>query len=177
MTPQMTKHKPILRLLAVDPMPRGFGFAVIERERLVDWGLKHIGPSNPERVQATKQLIHRYAPSFLVVEDMEHPECQKGARARKLFVELRALASELRVNFVAVSWRMVRERVGGGADANKEIVAQNACILFPELELMLPLHRKIWQSESPRMSVFDATALGIAFMEQPAQKAAKRASR
>jgi len=49
-----------------------------------------------------------------------------------------------------------------GCETRRDI-ATVAASIFPELLPSVPPERKPWQAEHPRMSVFDAIALGIAY--------------
>ena len=59
------------RILAIDPINRGFGFVVLEGpEYLVDWGVKEVpNNKNAHALWAIENLIGRYQPDKLVVED------------------------------------------------------------------------------------------------------------
>jgi hypothetical protein len=47
----------------------------------------------------------------------------------------------------------------------REEIAEALTRIFPELIWHLPPKRKIWQSEHPRMTVFDAIALGLTYWQ------------
>lgn len=154
---------PRLRLLAIDPSPRGFGFAVLEEPlRLVDWGLVHVGAQkNRESFRRFEDLVQLYAPDVLVVEDCADPGCRRRERARALIAEIMEYGSFFDLEVRRIAWQRVRESVGMSPDATKEEVAANVAATFPELAHRLPPHRKLWMSEDPRMSLFDALALAI----------------
>jgi len=49
------------------------------------------------------------------------------------------------------------------SECNKYEIACAVAERLPELASKLPPKRKIWQSEDYRMSIFDATAVGVAY--------------
>jgi hypothetical protein len=51
-----------------------------------------------------------------------------------------------------------------GCETKAEVSAVLARI-FPELVWQLPPERKVWESEHPRQSAFDAIALGLAYWQ------------
>jgi RNase H-fold protein (predicted Holliday junction resolvase) len=63
-------HKAIseIRVLAIDPSTRGFGFAVLEGpDRLIDWGVKETKmDKNRRALKLIAQLIEQYEPSTVV---------------------------------------------------------------------------------------------------------------
>ena len=48
----------------------------------------------------------------------------------------------------------------------KDDIAASLARIFPELTLDLPPKRNTWQSEHPRMTVFEAIALGLIYWHQ-----------
>jgi len=73
-----------LRVLAIDPHPRGFGYAVFEGPAtLVDWGTKDIR-RDKERVALHKigELVRQYLPTVIVVEDCTHRQSRRNPRVR-----------------------------------------------------------------------------------------------
>jgi Holliday junction resolvasome RuvABC endonuclease subunit len=158
-----------LRIIAVDPSPRGFGFAVIEGpRRLVDWGLVHVPKQkekNMESIRRLADLVGLYSPHVLVVEDCGGPGCRRRPRVRTLIADMVTYGDVAGVEVRQITWRAVREATVGSR-ANKEAVAQAVARMFPELADRLPPHRKIWMSEDPRMSLFDAVGLGLGALLQ-----------
>ena len=59
-----------IRVLAVDPSTRGFGFAILEGpDRLIDWAVKETKVNkNAKSLKLIDDLIDRYQPSVVVVE-------------------------------------------------------------------------------------------------------------
>ena len=153
----------IKRILAIDPFSRGVGFAVFEEGiGLMDWGIKTTGKAdNKKAVQVIEDLIDRFCPDLLALEDWK----SAGARrCQRIEVLLNLIANGkwkgLRVRLVTL--REVR-RIGPIPDAATKygratIIAER----FPELQAFLPPVRKPWMSENARMSIFDAVAFAFA---------------
>jgi len=57
------------RVVGISPTSRGFGFAVLESpENLVDWGLAHVRPPEPQKVAVRgAELLERHQPDLLVL--------------------------------------------------------------------------------------------------------------
>jgi hypothetical protein len=52
----------------------------------------------------------------------------------------------------------------------REQIAGALCRIFPELTPSMPLKRKSWKAEDPRMRTFDAIALGLAYWQHPSSE-------
>lgn len=154
-----------LRILAIDPMHRGVGFAVLERPvGLVDWGWREI---RTDRHRATLrrvgELLDRFAPDVLVIEDYAAEGSRRGARVKRLARSLEKLSSEKRIEFCPVSPKTLKEAFAQMDASTKYEIACAIAQRFPELAHSLPPVRKPWMSEGGPMSMFDAAALAMAF--------------
>src|SRR5439155_27108136 len=85
-----------IRVLAIDPSTRGFGFAIIEGpNRLIDWGVKETKVN--KKIKALKLidgLIDRYQPNLLVLEDYEGKGSRRCRRIQRLIDGISTLASK-----------------------------------------------------------------------------------
>ena len=150
------------RSLAVTPSTRGFGFAVLEGERLVDWGIKPVtGDKNAASIAKAKELLTFYRPARLILEDAESP--RRAARIRTLHAGLVSLAKEHQTRVLVLPRARVRRRFfADGAGTKHELAIQLAERYPDELKPRLPPPRRLWMSEDYRMGIFDAVALGLA---------------
>src|SRR2546421_9874551 len=84
-----------IRVLAINPSVRGFGFAVLEEpDQLIDWGMRAIkGDKNTRCVQMVSDLIDRYQPDVLVVEDYRAKGSRRHLRIQELIQDLLNLAT------------------------------------------------------------------------------------
>lgn len=153
-----------LRVLAIDPIPKGAAFAVFEGEEfLLDWGFKTGGPRSrglSERIQA---LIERYAPDVLVLENEKGNGSHRRPSAVRVIGSLRGLAAIRDLRCVALSRGQVKSSFPIGRRTKREI-AEEIAQRLSVLEEALPPTRKWFESgEDERMSIFDAAALALAF--------------
>jgi len=154
-----------LRVLAIDPHPRGFGYAVCEGPAtLVDWGTKDIR-RDKERVALHKigELVRLYLPAVIVLEDCAHRKSRRNPRVRQLAERILAAAPEFAVEGRAVPLTAVYRTFAGTGAGTKYGIAKALVRAFPELMVRLPPKRKPWQTEDSRMSIFDAVALGLTY--------------
>jgi len=155
------------RILAIDPITRGFGFAVLDgAEELVDWGLRGTKPSsNPEQrsLREFARLLELYSPDRVVVEDCLDVRSRRGTRSRRLIERIIALADERDVLVRRISRAGVARAFATDGAGTKYRIALAIVRRFPELAVRLPPARKSWMSEPAQMGVFDAVALGLAF--------------
>src|SRR6266851_3544502 len=68
------------------PTHRGFGYVIFEGlDFLIDWGLREVdGPKNKASVAAAAELITRYHPRILVLEDVAAKDCRRCRRVLEL---------------------------------------------------------------------------------------------
>ena len=161
-------------VFAVFPSAKGFGYAVFEGPTsLLDWGVKGArgGKKNSESLKRIRELLTFYRPDVVVLEDYEGHGSRRAKRIRTLINVLNAHAVEEGISTASFSRGQVRARFGVIA---KRQIAEAIVREFPELERRLPPVRKIWMSEDPRMSIFDAAALGMTFFDT--KSSAKRAA-
>lgn len=155
-----------LRVLAVDPSTRGLGYALFEgRGWLVDWGTKDIRrDKHAAALQKIDELIRRYEPSVLVVEDCGHAKSRRNRRIRRLTEQMLTLAQRSGSNGCALPLVAVYQQFSKRGAHTKYEIASTLAGEFPALALRLPPKRKPWQSEDSRMSIFDAAALGYTYL-------------
>lgn len=155
-------RRPKWRTIAIDPTRRGFAFAVLEgAEGLIDWGVVRAQGESRDQVFQNRldQLLERYRPRLLVVEDCR--DSRRGKRACRWIATAIALAGKHRLSSATVT----RRRVKGAFRAygtTKHEIAQAIADHFPELADRLPPKRKPWLPESETMGIFDAVSFGLA---------------
>ena len=157
-----------IRVLAVDPSTRGFGFAILEGpDRSIDWGVKETKVNKKRRsLRFIAELIHRYQPSVLVVEDYTGKGSRRCRRVRELIEDISKLAVQQKIKVRNFSRLKVKQAFSESGTSNKYEIAIAIAKRFPELAPRLPRFRKPWMSEDYRMSIFDAVALAITFFEK-----------
>lgn len=154
-----------VRVLSVYPHHRGFGFAVLEHDRLVDWGLARLySTANDEFLARVEAMIVKYRPHIIALED--HMNSRRGERAQRLVDTTLGYAKFRELQTILVLPSDVRRMLGVQERATIYDVATRLAEGFPELTPILPPKRKPWQSEAERMKVFQALGLAIVAFER-----------
>ena len=151
------------RILSIAPTTRGFGFAVLEEDKLVDWGVKVVkGNKNTMSLVRIEELIDHYHPEIMVLED--HTKSRRAPRIQELGGKIITLAKSRQVKVKTFTRKQVRGVFFSQGTGTKFAVAEALARLFPEeLGSQLPPKRRLWTSEDSRMDIFDAVALVVAF--------------
>lgn len=152
------------RIFAIDPTTKGFGYAVFELPfRLVEWGLARIaGEKHAGAVLRFEQLLARFRPDAVVLEDAEAPGSRRQPRVRRLIEALTKLARERGIAVYTLARSAVLKCFSSPEGvATKQSIAKHLAESFPELAGQLPPPRKLWQTEHERMSIFDALSLAV----------------
>lgn len=69
----MNQNSQPVRILGAAFSTRGFGYAVLERDALIDFGRKRIyGDKNEGALAGLKQVLERNQPDLLVLSDAHH---------------------------------------------------------------------------------------------------------
>jgi Holliday junction resolvasome RuvABC endonuclease subunit len=161
-----------IRILAIDPSTRGFGFAVLEGPtRLIDWGVKETKTDKKRRsLKLIAELIEQYAPGVVALEDYEGKGSRRCHRIGELINDISKLALKRKVKVKSFSRAKVKDAFSETGGSNKYEIAKAIAGRFPELAPRLPRFRKPWMSEDYRMAIFDAVAMAMAYFYRPNQK-------
>jgi hypothetical protein len=166
---QAKAHHP--RVLAIDLHPQRFGYAVLEgAEHLLDWGVRasppggDVGAVVADRQVAT--LLRLFLPSLVVVKKVIRKETSNSSGAEPILRSIRREASARSIPVCLVARSEVRETFRIFQAETKYEIAIVLTRIFPELFGKLPPKRKTWKSEHPRMTIFDAAALGFACLQR-----------
>jgi hypothetical protein len=157
-------------VLAVSPSPRGFAFVIFYKPDCpIDWGIKEIrGADKNDRIlEAMQKLIDEYRPSVLVMEDATHS--RRGTRIRTLLARLEKLVVQNKATVRQLTKAEIRFAFRDEHVQTKLDIAKAVAARLPAFQPRLPGERKIWMSEDPRQSLFDAVALGVAYYEMKAR--------
>jgi Holliday junction resolvasome RuvABC endonuclease subunit len=151
-----------IRVLAIDPSHRGLGFAVMEGpSELLDWGVKQAedGDKNAKCVGIVKDLIDRYRPHVLVLENSTGKNSRRCERVQELLQAVRQAARQKGVKVLEET----TERVQKAFVPKKDTIAAAIAGRFPELAARLPKPRTLTTSEHSAMPVFDAMAFAMTY--------------
>jgi len=162
------------RVLAIDPTVRGLGYAVIEGgTRLVDWGGRRAryGKKNRHSVGRVAELIARYEPDALVIEDCAARESRRCPRVERLVAAIERLAASKGIALRKISRATVEGAFSEAGASTKHEIATAIAGRFPQLAVWLPPVRKRWMNETYRVGIFDAMALGLTFFSLEEEQA------
>ena len=161
----MIQNKSI-RILTIAPLSRGLGYAVMEGpDKLVACGNKAIlRDKNAKALAWVNRFIQFYQPDVLVLPNVMAADTRRATRIKTLHRKIVAWAGKQPLKVRLVSVTQVRMQLVGESRATKFAVARTLAEKFPtELGTRLPPKRRPWMSEDPRMDIFDAVGLAVAF--------------
>jgi len=159
------------RILAIALRSRRFAFAVFEGpDKLLDWGMVFYPLNNDvQRTAANKRiasLFTQLTPSEVVVGKARLLDSREDSGVRPILRSLRYEASS-RLTPLHFMRRPELDKVFCRFHVkSKHEISSMLAQVFPELLWKLPPKRKIWESERPRMALFDAVALGFAYWQR-----------
>jgi Holliday junction resolvasome RuvABC endonuclease subunit len=154
------------RILAITPSTKGFGYAVLEGQKLlVDWGVKSVtGDKNAGSIEKVEEMIAHYDPQVMVLEDTAIKGSRRSPRIKTLTKRLITVAERRTLKVATFSQKQVRRVFFGDAGGTKHALAEIMAERFPEeLGFRLPPKRRPWMSEDSRMPIFHAAALALAY--------------
>ena len=156
-------------MIAIAPLSRGLGYAVMEGpDKLVACGNKAIlRDKNAGALAWVNRFMQFYQPDVLVLPNVTAADTRRAARIKTLHRQIVAWAGKKNVKVRLVSVTQVRTQLLRDSKGTKFAVAQMLASKYPtELGLRLPPKRRPWMSEDPRMDIFDAVSLAVAFWER-----------
>ena len=155
------------RVLAVYAQSKGIAYAVFEGPQSpVDWGVKGLkgDRKNIKGLKVVEALVMQFQPDAIVIEDSAGKGSRRSERIRRLYRSIESLAGSQIIEVHQYSRAQLRQCFDEGFGAwRKQEIAQTIATLLPELAHRIPPVRRLWQSEDPRMGIFDAAALAFAF--------------
>ena len=159
------------RILAIALRSRRFAYAVFERsDRLLDWGMVFYPLNNTkQRAAASKRiasLLTLFAPSEVVVGKTHLLNIHKGSGVRPILRSIRRETSSRLIPVRLMNRIEMKKAFCLFRAKSKHEIASMLAEVFPELLPRLPAKRRIWESEHPRMAMFDAIALGFAYCQR-----------
>lgn len=153
-------------IMAVFPNTRGFAYVVFEGPiASVDWGMVELRGKGRNRgcLRRVAALLGRWQPNTLVLQDMSPSGTLRASRIRRINQAIALLAEAQDIGVMAYSREQVREGFAAEGFPTKQRIAEAIAKRIPMFERLLPPPRKLWDSEHPRMGIFDAVALVLTF--------------
>lgn len=154
------------RILAIELRYRRFGFAVFgASKQLLDAGARSF-KSSSEIVAPLRPIISIFRPSMIVFKLASHNDqrYRPGMIPTVECMRNEAERQSIPVECITITW------VQDALDTHPKTKAQIAAFVahaFPNLSHTLPPVRKPWVPERWSMAVFDAIALGLAYLQNP----------
>jgi len=153
-------------VLSIYPSSRGYAYVLFESaQNPYDWGVKDIRKKNKNEsaLEGIRILIERYRPDSIVIEDYMEKGSRRSTRIRRLYRMVTNLAMKECIEVKRISREAIFKCFAASDAKTKYDISQVIAEQIPELAHRLPRVRKIWMSEDPRQSLFDAAALGIVY--------------
>lgn len=159
------------RILTIALRSRRFAFAAFEgSDKLLDWGMVFYPLNNDvQRTAASRRiasLFTQLTPSEVVVGKARLLDSRDDSGVRLILRSLRHEASSRLIPVRFMKRPELSEVFCRFHVKSKHEIASMLAQVFPELLWKLPPKRKIWESERPRMAMFDAVALGFAYWQR-----------
>lgn len=159
-------------ILVLDLHQSSFGFVLLrEPDELLDWGIKSFrrGVNAVKVPMKTKLsiLIDGFRPDAIVVLQPRNQMQRQRLRA------LKAIAHHLGIAIHHISKALVQNTFPE-RNRNKYEIASFVADIYPELSPRLGPRRRSWEAERYSISIFDAAAVGIAYIRSRAARRFKR---
>jgi hypothetical protein len=154
-----------IRILAIAPSARGFGYSVMEGPLILECGNKRAdGDINLQAISKIEKLMKQFLPGVLVLHDVNAKGCNRAPRIKALHRQIIGLAAKQKCKVALLSGEKLRTILLGDVKGTKHEMAEMLAQKYPvELAAKLPPKRRAWESEDYRMDIFDATALAVVF--------------
>lgn len=161
-----------IRILAIAPSARGFGYSVMEGDVILECGNKGVkGNKNLHAISKIERLMKQFLPDVLVLPDVNAKGCHRAPRIKALHRQIIDLAAKQKCKVVLLSGRLLRVALLGDVKGTKHEMAEVLAQKYPiELAARLPRKRRAWESEDCRLDIFDAVALAVVFRLQKAKR-------
>ena len=147
--------------LAIHPDRRGFGWVAFTGPFAVfDWGRPCAKrDKNAVCLAKIEGLLERLAPETVVLEAYERPHSARPARTTRLCRAIAALAADRGLDVAVYTRADVTACFLDVGARTRDEIAQAVVRHVDVFRHRLPVRRKPWQAEDPRMALFSAAAL------------------
>ena len=154
-----------VRILAIAPTARGFGYCVMEDGAILEWGYKGAKKNkNVKSVAKIEKLMNQFLPSDMVLQDLDATGCRRAPRIKSLHRQIIELAAKQKCKIKFFSGNQLRDALLGDDKGTKHEMAELLARKYPvELAGKLPPKRRPWENEDGRMDMFDAVGLAAVF--------------
>ncbi len=162
---EQVKPVTFARYLGVDIRSRGFGFVVVENSSVLDSGIRRCDRCEMEDCleQRFARILQTYVPSVVIMRIA--PGRSPGPEKLTIVNAVKKQTKQHGVEIVRRGPRAIRRHFSQRNAHTKYEIAQVVATTLPELAWKLPPKRRLWEPENYRMSIFDAAAAVVAFVE------------
>ena len=162
----MTHSPPCPRTLALYVTRRGIAFVLFTAPLLPhDWGTKEVcgSTAHADGMRAAKQLIERFRPDVIVIEDVYEQHSRRFPRIRTLYRAIARYAVHERIDVVSYSRKEIQDAFDVVGGSTKHEINCAIVRMVPALLARQPHKRRAWDAESSAQGLFDAVSLGLTF--------------
>lgn len=154
------------RQLALEIRSGKFGYAVIEGNTLLDWGVCEYHLSELDHAMSRIAFLLRlYGPLTVVTRTTRRAASRSSKNAAKALRRMRDKATRSAIRFVVVARRNIQDFFRERGCRNKHEIAGMVAERFSQLKRRVPKPRKAWEPESATTAIFDALATLMAAEE------------
>lgn len=151
------------RRLALEIRSWKIAYVVVERDRLLDWGMWQFASSRSVAVARKLSFLAKtFAPSVGVARQTRHALHVSSGKATYLIQIVRNEFRHLSIPFVAIPRRDIQQYFFRIGCRNKHQIADYLTHKFRELESKKFRPRRIWDPEVSVVPLFDAVATAVA---------------
>lgn len=163
-TAEYTEEKYKL-VLAIDPAPRRFGFALFETpNEPLDWGVCEVRfQKNRKCFEKIRKMILNYEPEVVVLEDWRGDGSRRDRRICSLLDEIHRFLQIRGIRVFRYSRSEIQNVFIQFGVKTKFGIAKMICERLPVFQRRLPPERKPWMCEDSRMHIFDAVSLALTY--------------
>ena len=153
-------------VLALYPTTRGIGFVVMQSPLApIDWGTRDARGKQRNSVCLKKvsSLIETHQPDAIILEDPTAEGSVRPDRIKRLCRSIASMADNQAIDVHVYARTRVQEFFKSYGAKKRYEIATVIATQVAVLERFLPPHRRTWEIENPKMSIFNAAALAMTF--------------
>lgn len=153
-------------VLSIHPSSRGYAFVLFEFALTPhDWGIKDMKKDVgcEKTITSIRELMLRYRPEVLVVEDMHERDTRRTLRVKRICTALKRVAKDTHAEVVSIDRKKVKSTFAMVGAVNKHDIAKAIASGIEIFAQYLPEARKAWQPMDRRMALFDAAGRALAY--------------
>src|SRR3990167_128550 len=166
-----TSPRPV-RILALDPGTKEMGFALLDGDTLVRYGVRNIkkrlDKTRSKRNVAGIDFIENFKPNVVVLGKLIHPSRKKNPILKNLTNQIKRFALRKGIEVQEIDLAAARKFLIKDRRPTKMNTALLITAIYPELSAYLPQKGRIlWTHKDIYwMNMFDALTLALAYLRK-----------